>query len=69
MKAMRECIISIHFLYTEEDLNTVFTVNGVDISIHFLYTEEDPVLLDIFMSVSISIHFLYTEEDLFHDQI
>ena len=34
-------IISIHFLYTEEDLNFVDACSQEYISIHFLYTEED----------------------------
>ena len=56
--------ISIHFLYTEEDLETD-APDGChwDISIHFLYTEEDFGFRRNARNATISIHFLYTEED------
>ena len=34
-------IISIHFLYTEEDPGNETVLHAKYISIHFLYTEED----------------------------
>ena len=36
-----EVVISIHFLYTEEDKENENLINNQSISIHFLYTEED----------------------------
>ena len=50
--------ISIHFLYTEEDLVYFLRPPIIVISIHFLYTEEDrldslpPVTLSRFQSTS-----------------
>ena len=56
-------IISIHFLYTEEDTIPPDTCRLVQISIHFLYTEEDAFVVYTIRVQNISIHFLYTEED------
>ena len=39
---LRYHLISIHFLYTEEDTTSKNLQDTIGISIHFLYTEEDP---------------------------
>ena len=56
-------IISIHFLYTEEDPRACQRAGIRSISIHFLYTEEDFDIHSHSSPFCISIHFLYTEED------